>query len=107
MPMKQHFAVEGLRAGPVPMTSAPPPNPLNCSDALRRRRHLTARTTRTGTHVVLRVPPGETALLTPDQARALSDHLTHLADQITPSDPAPADSMPPDPPLADPTRRTP
>jgi hypothetical protein len=88
-------------------TDPTPAGPLACADALRRRRHLTTRTTRTGTHVVLRVPPGETAVLTPAQARALAHHLTHLADQITPSDPAPADSMPPDPPLADPTRRTP
>jgi hypothetical protein len=69
--------------------------PLTCSDALRRHRHLTTRTTRTGTHVVLRVPPGETAVLNPAQARALGDRLTRLADQITqpePDGPAPAGS---------------
>jgi hypothetical protein len=55
---------------------------LTCTDAFRRERHLVARVARSGTHVALRVPPGELALLTPAQTRSLSDHLTSLADRV-------------------------
>ncbi len=64
---------------------------LTCADAFRRERHLVARVTRAGTHVALRVPPGELALLTLTETRSLSDYLTHLADRIaSTAEPPPA-----------------
>jgi hypothetical protein len=72
-----------------------PPGPLTCTDAFRRERHLVARVARSGTHVALRVPPGELALLTPAQTRSLSDHLTSLADRVAHPDDQPAPSPSP------------
>jgi hypothetical protein len=55
---------------------------LGCADALRRRRQITAWTRPGATKVVVRVPPGEVAVLSADQARAFSSRLNHLADVL-------------------------
>jgi hypothetical protein len=63
----------------------------DCSDGLGRKRQLDAWVRPRGTRVILRVPPGEIALLTAGQARDLSEHLTDLAQRIdTPNQAHPA-----------------
>jgi hypothetical protein len=53
-----------------------------CADAMGRERQVGAWVPPIGGRVILRVSPGEVALLTPAQARTLGDHLTDLASQV-------------------------
>jgi hypothetical protein len=59
-----------------------------CTDAMGRERQVGAWVRPLGGRVVLRVSPGEVALLTPTQARTLVDHLTALATAVDGTDTA-------------------
>lgn len=55
---------------------------IPCTDGMDRRRSVGLWTAPTTGRVVLVAPPAETALLTPDQARALSQRLGELATAV-------------------------
>ncbi len=55
---------------------------IACSDGLGRQRQIDTWVRPRGTRVILRVPPGEIALLTADEARGLIAQLTDLAKRI-------------------------
>ncbi|WP_436501650.1 hypothetical protein [Actinokineospora sp. HUAS TT18] len=57
----------------------PHKNRIVCIDGFRRPRGIGLWTAPTSGHVVLVAPPAEAALLTPEQARVLSDRLEELA----------------------------
>ena len=61
------------------VTNSPHPRVVPCTDAVGRQRRLETWTTPPHGAVVVRVPPGEVALLTPHQARALRDDLDQQA----------------------------
>jgi len=60
-------------------TNSPPPRLVPCMDVVGRERRTETWMAPHCDKVVLRVPPGEVALLTPQQARTLRDDLDHQA----------------------------
>ncbi len=84
-------------AHPDPPHPDPTPVPTGCADGLGRGRQVETWVRPRGARVVLRVPPGEVALLSAAQARDLGTHLSDLAQHVEPAPTQPAPRTEPRP----------